>query len=142
MTAFFASQTLEASGASIARVKWTAVLSACLDSDFDRRFSQEASGRPLWQPVTVATDLRRAVPPRTVPVFKLLGSLTHDDAACSTADFEKGGKLGSRCSCARRQARRRSGHLSRNVGLPVGAMAAAWGLCCGSAHLSVITHIS
>ena len=84
---FFQHQTADTHAELLSRVKWTAVLSACVDTLFDQQFSHEAAGRQLWQPVTIVSDLRNAVPPRTVPVFKLLGSLTHDDAAGCSADL-------------------------------------------------------
>jgi hypothetical protein len=87
ITSFFSGQVPDPHAENIARVRWSGVISACIDDTFEGLFSQERSRHPLWQPVTVVSDLRRAVPPRTVPVYKLLGSLGHDDAACSTADF-------------------------------------------------------
>ena len=85
VAAFFQDQSPDKHAEHISRVKWTGVLSACIDGVFDQAFSQECAGRPLWQPITIVSDLRNAVPPRTTPVYKLLGSLTHDDASVCNA---------------------------------------------------------
>ena len=84
---FFQSQTPDPQTSHVAHIRWTAVLSACLDNVFDEQFSREASRRALWQPATIVSDLRRPVPPRTVPVYKLLGSLANGDAAVSSPDL-------------------------------------------------------
>jgi hypothetical protein len=87
MATFIQRQTPDQHAEHLARVKWTGVLSACIDEVFDQAFSHESAGRQLWQPITIVSDLRNALPPRTIPVYKLLGSLIHDDAACCSADL-------------------------------------------------------
>lgn len=69
------------------KVRWRAVFSASLDSHFEDGFRREKDRRPTWQAITVLTDLHMPPPPRTVPVFKLLGQATRDGFAFSTVSY-------------------------------------------------------
>ena len=71
----------------INKVRWKAALSASLDAHFEDGFRQEADRRAAWQPVTVLTDMTTPPPPRTTPVFKLLGLATRDGFAYSTVSY-------------------------------------------------------
>jgi hypothetical protein len=73
--------------AHITKNRWCAVLSAALDGHFEDAFRQEADRHPTWQPVTVLGDLMKTPPPRTVPVFKLLGAAARDNFAVSTVTY-------------------------------------------------------
>lgn len=50
IASFFSVQTPDAHAENIARVRWSGVLSACIDDTFERLFTQERSRHPLWQP--------------------------------------------------------------------------------------------
>ncbi len=71
----------------LSKTRWAAVLSMSLDMHFEDAFQQESARHPLWPQVAVMSDLLLAPPPRTVPVYKLLGSITRDGFACSTVSF-------------------------------------------------------
>jgi hypothetical protein len=73
--------------AHITKNRWCAVLCAALDGHFEDAFRQEADRHATWQPVTVLGDLTATPPPRTVPVFKLLGAATRDNFAVSTVSY-------------------------------------------------------
>jgi hypothetical protein len=73
--------------AHITKNRWCAVLSAALDGHFEDAFRQEADRHATWQPVTVLADLTMPSPPRTVPVYKLLGVLARDNFAVSTVSY-------------------------------------------------------
>jgi hypothetical protein len=71
----------------ITKFRWGAVLSAALDAHFEDVFEREASRRGTWQPVTVLSNLMTPPPPRTIPVFKLLGVASRDSFAYSTVSY-------------------------------------------------------
>jgi hypothetical protein len=71
----------------LAKPRWAAVLSASLDGHFVDAFQQESSRHVSRQQVTVLGDLLTPPPPRTVPVYKLLGAVTRDGFACSTVTY-------------------------------------------------------
>jgi hypothetical protein len=73
--------------AHITKNRWSAVLCAALDGHFEDAFQQEADRHATWQPVTVLGDLTTIPPPRTVPVFKLLGVAARDNFAVSTVSY-------------------------------------------------------
>ena len=84
---FFATPThhLPASGADIP--KWEAVLSLAVDMVFENALTAAEARRPVSRHVTVATDFRQPLPPRSLPVLKLLGSVTSADFVHSTASY-------------------------------------------------------
>ena len=86
---FFQRESTNTNATRLSHIRWTAVLSACLDDRFDDDFARESARHPLWQPATVISDLRQSLPPRTVPIYRLLGSLAMDNAAVSSADLYK-----------------------------------------------------
>ena len=69
---------------NLTSVGWTAVLSCCLDTVFDDDLRSASERRLMSHEVNVVTDFSKAVPPRTVPVFKLLGSVVRNDGVIST----------------------------------------------------------
>ncbi len=84
---FFASQTPVPIHQNLTNVSWTAVLSCCFDPVFDDGFRLASERRLMSHEVNVVTDFFKAVPPRTVPVFKLLGSTVRRDSVISTDSY-------------------------------------------------------
>ena len=72
---------------ALTEAKWNAVLSCMLDGAFDTGLRQYAQLHPLRPTVTVVSALPMALPPRTLPIFKLLGALERDDFAYSTVTY-------------------------------------------------------
>ena len=72
---------------SAATPKWEAVLSLTVDSVFEDALTDTEARRPVGRVVTVVTDLRQPIPPRTLPVLKLLGSVRSTDFVHSTASY-------------------------------------------------------
>ena len=70
-----------------AKTRWSAVLSACWDSDFEKSFQNWCEASPTRPKVTVISDYSQAVPPRTTPVYKLMGSIHHDDFVICSNDY-------------------------------------------------------
>jgi len=71
----------------LAQVPWKAVLTVSMDNEFENRFVEESDRRPSRKQVTVLSDLTQQTPPRTVPVFKLLGSVLRPEFAYSQAQY-------------------------------------------------------
>jgi hypothetical protein len=72
---------------ALAKVKWNAVLSCALDDSFDTALKQHSQLHPLHQEVTVISSFPTALPPRSLPVLKLLGGLSREDYAYSTVTY-------------------------------------------------------
>lgn len=72
---------------NLTNISWAAVLSCCFDSLFDDEFRLASERRFMSHEVNVVTDFFKAVPPRTVPVFKLLGSIVRRDSVISTDSY-------------------------------------------------------
>jgi hypothetical protein len=70
-----------------AKIRWSAVLSFCLDSVFDNEFRQQAATRPGVH-VTSVREFGGILPPRTIPVFRLLGGIDTDDIALTTSAYK------------------------------------------------------
>jgi hypothetical protein len=79
--------TQNSSIVSIARTRWSAVLSASWDSVFEQELQNWCDSSPTRPPVTVVSDFQQPVPPRTIPVYKLFGSLYRDDFAICSNDY-------------------------------------------------------
>jgi hypothetical protein len=73
----------------LAQLKWAAVLSLCLDDFFDRKLSEAVTRRGAGADATIISELNRACPPRSTPVFKLLGSLERPSFACTQISYAK-----------------------------------------------------
>ena len=73
----------------LARIKWAAVLSACFDGGFDDAFQQRVTQSATRHPVAVLHDAFTPVPPKSTPVFKLLGSVSRDDFCCTTPAYKR-----------------------------------------------------
>jgi hypothetical protein len=82
-----AKQKASASLSALAEVRWTAILSFSLDNELENRLQEKANERPTDQPVSVVDDLLDTPPPRSLPSFKLLGSLLRDDFVWSRAAY-------------------------------------------------------
>ncbi len=78
---------LNPSAQKIAKVRWAAALSTTLDTSFESEFQAANRRRPNGPKVAVLSDLPQVVPPRQIPVFKLLGSIDRDDFALSEASY-------------------------------------------------------
>lgn len=76
-----------ASVLALARARWCAVLSSCYDSRFEVEHQAWCEKAPTRRSVTTVDDLRQSVPPRTVPVYKLLGSAHRDDYVVCSNDY-------------------------------------------------------
>ena len=73
----------------LCKAKWAAVLSAALDTYFDERLRQEYSRRVVAPAVTTVADLATVPPPRSLPVFRLLGVAGRENLAYSTTSYIK-----------------------------------------------------
>ena len=71
----------------LAKIRWAAVLSATPDMHFETKMSEEQEKRPSRRPVTVLSDFREPLPPRTIPVLKLLGVGTRDDVPMTSTEY-------------------------------------------------------
>jgi hypothetical protein len=73
---------------ALGKCRWAGVLSASIDPFFDDAFQQWASESPARPAVTIVTDLPNSlVPPRSIPVYKLLGSIHREDFVVSSNDY-------------------------------------------------------
>lgn len=75
----------------LAAVNWTAVVSLTPDTHFERALQDRLDRDPLSRTVTVVGRPNSAIPPRTIPAYRLLG-LPHatreeEHLACSSADL-------------------------------------------------------
>jgi hypothetical protein len=84
---FAARQTGAPIVTTLASLQWTAVISGCLDDQFEQRLQQVHARRPARRDVAIISDPRDTVPSNTLPVFKLLGSAQHQNAAATTAEL-------------------------------------------------------
>ncbi len=71
----------------LAKSRWSAVLSACYGSFFEHEHQTWCDRAPTRAPVTTIDDLRQPIPPRSVPVYKLLGSAHRDDFVVTSNDY-------------------------------------------------------
>lgn len=83
---FFSRPVLERSHKAAA-IRWSAVLSFCVDSVFDNEFRQQTAARPGAH-VTVVKEFGGILPPRTIPVYRLLGGIDTDDIALTTSAYK------------------------------------------------------
>ena len=87
ISGFFAPPTHHWPASGVAIPKWEAVLSVAVDMVFENALSEAEARRPVSRHVTVATDFRQPLPPRSLPVLKLLGSVRSADCVHSTASY-------------------------------------------------------
>lgn len=66
---------------TLAKPNWKAVISLAIDSYLEDRIQIELDKKPSRRPMTIVTDLSMPIPPRSTPVFKLLGSVSSTDFA-------------------------------------------------------------
>jgi hypothetical protein len=71
----------------LAKVRWAAVLSFSLDSHFDDCFRQERDRRAMWPQIAVLRTLTEPLPPKAIPLFKLMGISTDQTCAYSAAEY-------------------------------------------------------
>jgi hypothetical protein len=72
----------------LAQIRWSGVLSLCMDHAFDTPMQQDAAAHAARHPVTILADPFTPLPPRHTPLAKLLGSIQRDDFCCSTATYK------------------------------------------------------
>lgn len=84
---FIGKQKQSAVISHLAKARWASVLSGSLDSHLEDALQIESSRRPTRQYVTVLNDPLTPPPPRTIPVFKLLGTSARDSFAFSTVTY-------------------------------------------------------
>jgi hypothetical protein len=85
---FFSTQRTTPFVEHLAQVRWRAAFSAALDSFFEDRFTAELERRPYKDTLSVLID-STPPPPRTIPVFKLLGSTQRNQFVSSDAEYLK-----------------------------------------------------
>jgi hypothetical protein len=71
----------------LTKIRWNGVISTSLDMAFEDRLRQECDRHPVRHEICVLSEPVDSIPPRSVPVFKLLGSLDRDNFVCSQADY-------------------------------------------------------
>lgn len=75
---------------TLSTVRWSAILSLCLDTYLEDKLQQESDRRAARRKtITVDNDLASPIPPSTVPAFKLLGSAYRNDFPVNTIDYLK-----------------------------------------------------
>ena len=83
ITEFFSRRTRAPEVTHLAKAKWSATLSAAIDLHFEERLQQEFERRLPSSTLTVLDDARQPPPPRTTPVYKLLGRVDRENFAYS-----------------------------------------------------------
>ena len=73
---------------NLSEVRWSAILSLSLDSNLEDQLRVVSERDPAWPDISMVTNYRIATPPRTMPVFKLSGTLTDGTWASNTTAFE------------------------------------------------------
>ena len=71
----------------LAKARWSAVLSLTLDTFFEDCLQRESERRYPSHSITVLDDNRQPPPPRTTPVYKLLGRSDRDTFSYTTANY-------------------------------------------------------
>ena len=84
---FFAAQKAAPGLAQLAKARWSAVLSFALDTFLEDKLQREAERRFPRHPITVLDHGRQPAPPRSTPVFKLLGRTDRDTFAYTNAHY-------------------------------------------------------
>ena len=68
---------------TLAKARWSAVLSICIDDFLEAQMRQATSTSAVMRPIRVVTDFLAADPGRVTPVYKLLGSADRRKIICS-----------------------------------------------------------
>src|SRR5205814_5365765 len=71
----------------IATVRWSAVVSLSLDSSFEAELRRVSETRPSGITVTEVTKFPVVLPQKTMPIFKILGSVETFDFAYSDTTY-------------------------------------------------------
>jgi hypothetical protein len=71
----------------LAKIRWSAVLSASADLFLEHAMQEEEEKRPTRRSVYTAFDLAQPLPPRDIPVFKMVGSYVRRDFCLSTPAY-------------------------------------------------------
>lgn len=72
---------------NLSSVRWSAVLSFSVDIAFETEMQAWAEKSPVRPRVATIIDPTMAVPPRSLPVYKMLGVATRDDFVLTTNDY-------------------------------------------------------
>lgn len=72
---------------AIAEARWSSVLSFSLDRHLEVALQEHANRKPADPQISVIDDLTQLPPPRSVPVYKLIGSAQRDDFTCTRAGY-------------------------------------------------------
>lgn len=84
---YVSAQPVSANSSLLAKIRWRALLSACLETSFESAF-QQAMDRSLFRrTVTAVQELDQPIPEPTIPSFKLLGISSQPTFVASTSDY-------------------------------------------------------
>lgn len=84
---FFANQKPSPILSHLAQVRWRAILSATLDPFFEEKFVAELERKLFKESVGVLVDPSTPPPPRSIPVYKLIGSIQRDGFVTTDANY-------------------------------------------------------
>ena len=73
--------------ARLASLKWSAALTLTLDEHFSDEFSRASNKNAVGGNVTQVNEFPKSIPPYTLPVFQLLGSLDKEGCVLSKSDY-------------------------------------------------------
>jgi hypothetical protein len=73
--------------AQLAEARLNAVLSLSLDQYLETALQEHADKNPGQPKIAAVNDLRALAPPKSLPVFKLMGSSARDDFACTRVTY-------------------------------------------------------
>lgn len=88
-TKFLAAQSPSALTGQLANVRWSAIFSASIDQAFEDKLRQEYDRSAIRPEVIVLSDLTQSIPPKYLPIFKLLGGAERDNVVCSEVDYHQ-----------------------------------------------------
>lgn len=71
----------------LAQAKWSAILSLSIDTNLETLIEVENSKRPARRDLSIVTDFLQVLQPRTVPCFKLIGSVAHHDFVSTESEY-------------------------------------------------------
>jgi hypothetical protein len=87
VNAFITGQKPSAVLSHLADGRWSAIISASYDTNFEAQLQHTADQRPNRKPITTITDFKVPLPPRTLPVFKLLGASGREGLAVTSTQY-------------------------------------------------------
>lgn len=72
---------------NLSSIRWSAVLSFSIDNAFETELQAWATKSPVRPNVTTIVDTALPVPPRSLPIFKMLGLAAREDFVITTNDY-------------------------------------------------------